>query len=325
MNEFVIKNGFFSQGNSSVTGDLSVSGTSRIQNKLSVGTPTESSAVMEVTSTSQGLLIPRMTSVQKLAITSPAVGLMVFDTDTSLIEMYDTFWGWMPISPTNEWYSTYGFNYFNDGINGDNILGVGASGSGAGVNGGANNLGSNKPGNATFITGTLSNGTARIATNSQYQLGGGKILNEYALGLITLSNSTDRYVSIIGFQDSYGTANQTDGIYFLYDEGGVSSGSAVSPNWQCVTSSNSVRTFTTTSVTANTAYKKFKIVINDNATEVLFYIDNVLVATHTTNIPSGSARLCSWGIMTTKTAGTNSVQTVVADYISFKQKFTTPR
>jgi len=44
--------------------------------------PAHSSAMLDVTSTSKGLLIPRMTSEQKQGIATPADGLMVFDTDT---------------------------------------------------------------------------------------------------------------------------------------------------------------------------------------------------------------------------------------------------
>lgn len=59
---------------------LDVNGTTRIQNKLSVGTPSAASAVMEITSTTQGFLPPRMTTAQKNAIASPAAGLVVYDT-----------------------------------------------------------------------------------------------------------------------------------------------------------------------------------------------------------------------------------------------------
>jgi hypothetical protein len=59
---------------------LDVNGTARIQSKLSVGTPTAASAVMEVTSTTQGFLPPRMTNAQMLAIAAPAAGLIVYDT-----------------------------------------------------------------------------------------------------------------------------------------------------------------------------------------------------------------------------------------------------
>lgn len=59
---------------------LDINGTIRIQSKLSVGTPTAASAVMEVTSTTQGFLPPRMTTTQKNAIATPAAGLVVYDT-----------------------------------------------------------------------------------------------------------------------------------------------------------------------------------------------------------------------------------------------------
>jgi hypothetical protein len=42
------------------------------------------SAQLEITSTSKGMLIPRMNKSQRLAITSPAVGLMVYQTDDIL-------------------------------------------------------------------------------------------------------------------------------------------------------------------------------------------------------------------------------------------------
>jgi hypothetical protein len=59
---------------------LDVNGTARIVNKLSVGTPSAASALMEITSTTLGFLPPRMTNAQKLAISSPAAGLIVYDT-----------------------------------------------------------------------------------------------------------------------------------------------------------------------------------------------------------------------------------------------------
>ena len=46
------------------------------------GSSVDGSAVAELRSTSKGFLLPRMTRAQKLAITSPATGLMIFQTDT---------------------------------------------------------------------------------------------------------------------------------------------------------------------------------------------------------------------------------------------------
>jgi hypothetical protein len=39
------------------------------------------SAIIDATSTTQGFLPPRMTNAQRAAITSPAIGLMVYCTD----------------------------------------------------------------------------------------------------------------------------------------------------------------------------------------------------------------------------------------------------
>jgi hypothetical protein len=39
------------------------------------------SAIVQITSTTQGFLPPRMTTAQKNLIATPATGLMVFDTD----------------------------------------------------------------------------------------------------------------------------------------------------------------------------------------------------------------------------------------------------
>jgi len=71
---------------------LDVNGTARVQNKLSVGTPTQATAVMEVTSTTQGFLPPRMTTSEKNAIVTPATGLVIFDTDLAKLCVFATTW-----------------------------------------------------------------------------------------------------------------------------------------------------------------------------------------------------------------------------------------
>lgn len=45
------------------------------------GSAPHASAMLDVKSTTSGLLIPRMTQAQKLAITSPATGLLIYQTD----------------------------------------------------------------------------------------------------------------------------------------------------------------------------------------------------------------------------------------------------
>lgn len=53
--------------------------------QVSIGNPTPAaSAQLDLTSTSKGLLIPRMTAAQRTAIASPAEGLMVYQTDAPI-------------------------------------------------------------------------------------------------------------------------------------------------------------------------------------------------------------------------------------------------
>ena len=59
---------------------LDVNGSSRFLDKVSIGSPTAASAVLEISSTIQGFLPPRMTNAQMLAIATPAAGLVVYDT-----------------------------------------------------------------------------------------------------------------------------------------------------------------------------------------------------------------------------------------------------
>ena len=62
--------------------------------QVGIGTPTPApSAILDVNSTAQGVLLSRMTSTQRVAIASPAKGLMVFDTTTNSFWYYDgAFW-----------------------------------------------------------------------------------------------------------------------------------------------------------------------------------------------------------------------------------------
>ncbi|TSD02974.1 MAG: hypothetical protein Athens071416_365 [Parcubacteria group bacterium Athens0714_16] len=64
--------------------------------------------------------------------------------------------------------------------------------------------------------------------------------------------------------------------------------SSGSGNWYAITRSGAIETATDTGVAQASSFKQFKIVINSNYTSIAFYIDNVLKATHTTNLPSGN-------------------------------------
>ncbi len=57
---------------------------------VGIGTVTPNpSAQLDVTSTSKGMLVPRMSSVQRTAIATPAKGLLIFDNDTNSFWFYN--------------------------------------------------------------------------------------------------------------------------------------------------------------------------------------------------------------------------------------------
>jgi hypothetical protein len=56
---------------------------------FSVGATLNASAILQADSTTRGFLPPRMTTTQKNAISSPASGLMVYDTDTNKLCCYN--------------------------------------------------------------------------------------------------------------------------------------------------------------------------------------------------------------------------------------------
>jgi len=83
-------------------GDFSVDGSTfnvdDSQNAVGIGTATpDASAVLDVTSTTKGFLFPRMTEAQRLAIGTPATGLMVYQTNAREgVYIYKSF-GWVQV------------------------------------------------------------------------------------------------------------------------------------------------------------------------------------------------------------------------------------
>jgi hypothetical protein len=75
--------------------------TTNVFSQVGIGTITpDASSVLDLTSTTQGMLAPRMTTAQRTSIASPANGLMVYDTDIKALQYYD--------SSTSLWNKIYG-------------------------------------------------------------------------------------------------------------------------------------------------------------------------------------------------------------------------
>lgn len=73
---------------------LGINNLSYSQNGVGIGTTSpHSSSILEINSTSKGLLIPRMTTAERTAIATPATGLQVYDTTTNSLWFYNgTVW-----------------------------------------------------------------------------------------------------------------------------------------------------------------------------------------------------------------------------------------
>jgi len=74
------------------------SATAFAQSNVGIGTNTpDATSILELQSTTQGMLVPRMTAVQRLAIATPANSLLVYDTDSMCFFYYRV--------PTASWVS----------------------------------------------------------------------------------------------------------------------------------------------------------------------------------------------------------------------------
>jgi hypothetical protein len=83
------------------------------------GTAADASAMLDVSSTGKGLLIPRMTTAQRMAIASPAAGLVVYDNSLNQFYYYNgTAWTVIATgNATNYWTLSSSNLYNNSGTN----------------------------------------------------------------------------------------------------------------------------------------------------------------------------------------------------------------
>ncbi len=134
----------------------------------------------------------------------------------------------------------------------------------------------------------------------------------------TLSVVAQEYSLQIGFCDTVNAVDSVDGAYFAYDR--LTGGDF----WCAVTSNNSTRTKTTGSVAIVAGqYYKLEIVMNAAGTSVDFKVDGTTIATHTTNIPTGTARGSGPGLMMNKSAGSSAITGLRIDCVRIQHKMTT--
>ncbi len=83
----------------------------------STGAAPDASAMLDVTSTSKGMLIPRMTAAQKTAINLPSTGLMIYQTDgtTGFYYYNGSTWNIVGGGGSSQWTTTGSNIYYNTG------------------------------------------------------------------------------------------------------------------------------------------------------------------------------------------------------------------
>ena len=202
---------------------LATSGlTARAQN-VGIGTAApDASAALDIVSTTKGLLAPRMTSTQRLAIVSPAVGLLVYQTDAAAGYFYNagtpTAINWQPVlsataailNGTSQQPSS-NFNISGTGTMANASVSKALTGSGADLGSvvgvgiradGGLNLGQNTAGGSIYLgyqAGQVNTGSYNLF--SGYQSGS--------------SNTTGSVNQFSGYQSGYrnttGSANQFSG------------------------------------------------------------------------------------------------------------------
>lgn len=158
-----------------------------------------------------------------------------------------------------------------------------------------------------------SNGTAYMGP----QAGLSKFTFEWMAKIDFLSAANPNYQLAQGMWDNPSAVPELgpiDGMYFLYNHA-VNGG-----NFQLITRASGVSTVTNTASAADTAWHRYKIIINAAGTSVSFYIDNVEVTGSpvVTNIPT-TQMLYQYGIHAT--AGTNA-KGFHTDYWYTKFEFT---
>ena len=101
----------YKNGNTELNGSLAIDSDS--------SSSPDASAILDLTSTDKGILIPRMTTGERTVISSPAVGLLVYDTDENSFWYYNGS-TWTAIGGSNGFTSDNGITYSNN--NDDDFL-----------------------------------------------------------------------------------------------------------------------------------------------------------------------------------------------------------
>ena len=102
-------------GATNIAGATNISGPTNINNNMKIGATgsADASAIVDIQSTSKGILIPRMLETDRGNINNPADGLMVYQTDGEIYDQYPKGFYYYTITdpatvpPTGEWHGMH--------------------------------------------------------------------------------------------------------------------------------------------------------------------------------------------------------------------------
>jgi len=140
-----------------------------IQAQVGIGTTTpDASSILEIESTTQGMLTPRMTETQRDAIATPATGLLIYQTNSTPGFYYYNGTVWTPFGGVDNDWTVVGNDMYN-------------------ANSGNVGVGNTAPTAQLHITGTASGGSSGTTTILSQDF------ESSTLGFVTGSPSTNEY------------------------------------------------------------------------------------------------------------------------------------
>jgi len=203
----------------------------------------------------------------------------------------------------------------------DNIFSVSSSGTGAGVDS-STPTAVGRFGVGILTTGSTSTGraahVASSGTSERLGFGTNRTVLESDFTMPVLPSSGDQFSFRAGFTDNSVRASIVDGIFYEVDW----SGSA--ERHRLVLISNSVETDVALTGVPTTGRHIVTVVVDAAAANVYCYIDDVLVGTGSSGIPSGTSRLCTPTVGVEKTVGNTEVR-IEIDWTGISMEFGSAR
>jgi len=170
----------------------------------------------------------------------------------------------------------------------------------------------------SMATGTTATGSVvvhDIGTTTKHLAGAGELVCIVKFKLNVLSNATNRFSLRLGFGDTTtAAADNIDSAGYIEYSDNVNSG-----NWVYCTASNSTRTKVNSTVApvaiTGDNWMYLKIVCNSAGTQTDFYINNTLLGSITTNIPTTAGRTFDTKFSIAKSVGATVTPTLNIDRI----------